>query len=196
MTALTHPVLVLVRGLPGSGKSYIANKLQEQLQAKYGTDSTVMLDPDAINYESSEYTALVAELTAQGVDPKFYPYRSLRGRAHAGITSNKVIIWNQPFTNFDGFNKTVINLSAHAEEHHTTLPILVVEVMTNPAVAKQRVVQRKKAGGHGPSDATFERFEREYQSFADKGFTTITVDGEDQVTKSVDAIMQAVAPLE
>jgi len=187
---LQHPTLVFVRGLPGSGKSYFANELQKAINNSLGQDTVVMLDPDATDYDSKDYVDLVASLSAKGVDSKFHPYRFLRARAHGGITSNKVIIWNQPFTNFDGFNKTVINLQAYAKEHKIELPIMVVEVETDHETAKARVLQRKQAGGHGPSDNTFERFKDEYASFVEKGFSTITVNGQDDVAKSVALVME------
>lgn len=191
LQAIPRPVLVFVRGLPGSGKSYFA----KALQAKIGADEVVMLDPDAIDYDSQEYLDLTKSLTEDGVDKKFHPYRLLRGRAHAGITNGKVIIWNQPFTNLDGFNKTVINLQNYAEEHDVKLPMLVVEVMVDTKVAKSRVDERKQSGGHGPSDNTFDRFNREYASFASEGFKTVTIQGQDDVDTSVETVLQALKSL-
>lgn len=192
---MNHPVLILIRGLPGSGKSYLAKALQKSLSKSIGKGSVVMLDPDATDYKGKEYQALTKALTEQGVDTKFHPYRFLRGQAHAGISSHKIIIWNQPFTSFDGFNKTVINLQNYATEHNVRLPMLVVEVELDHHTAKTRVESRKQEGGHGPSDDTFTRFVNEYVSFADKGYNIVTVHGQKDVAESITAITKALDSL-
>lgn len=186
-----HPIIILVRGLPGSGKTHIAFALREAL----GEHDVVMLDPDATDYESKEYAEHVAAQTAEGVDPKLHAYRFLRGQAYQGIAEHKIIMWNQPFTNLEIFNKMVANFKIQAEEHNVQLPILVVEVEINPEVAKQRVEARKAAGGHGPSDNTFTRFVNDYETFAPHGYTTVSVNGEDDVNSSVQAIIVALQQL-
>ncbi len=191
MKTAGHPILVLVRGIPGSGKSYLANTLLESI----GADRAVALDPDATDYTSKAYTDLSKSLTAEGVDEKFHPYRFIRGKAHKAISDHKILIWNQPFTNLDGFNKTIINLQAYAAEHNTQLPLLVVEVEIDHALAKERVAKRKREGGHGPSEGTFARFTNDYVSFADQGHTTVVVNGEDEVAASVTAVMKALETL-
>jgi thymidylate kinase len=196
MKPMNHPILILIRGLPGSGKSYVAQALQKTLSDSVGADSIVMLDPDATDYTSKAYRELSDELTKQEVDAKFHPYRFLRAQAHNGITSSKIIIWNQPFTSFDGFNKTVINLQNYATEHNMELPMLVVEVEVDSETAKTRVVDRKQQGGHGPSDDTFTRFVNEYVSFSDKGYNTVTVYGSNDVAESVATIEQALDHLQ
>jgi predicted kinase len=186
-----HPTLVLIRGVPGSGKSYLATALGESL----GKDKVLILDPDKIDLTSKEYLALSETLTNDGVDQKFHPYRWSRSKAYDAIIARKIIIWNQPFTNLDGFNKTVVNLQTYASEHGTQLPLLVVEVEVSPTIAKERVTTRKNSGGHGPSDNTFTRFTDEYRSFSDEGFNTVVVNGEDDVAASVAFVRKALEEL-
>jgi len=116
-----RPVLIMVRGLPGSGKSYLAQLLQKRL----GGD-VVMLDPDGTDYTSGAYASFSAKLTSEGVDEKLHPYRYLRAQAYEGITDHKVIIWNQAFTNNDLLDRTIKNLQAYAAEHNEKLPAMVV----------------------------------------------------------------------
>jgi tRNA uridine 5-carbamoylmethylation protein Kti12 len=187
-----HPILVLIRGVPGSGKSYLTVALREAL----GADNMVVLDPDATDYTSKAYTDLSTSLTAEGVDAKFHPYRFLRAKAYDGITSNKIIVWNQPFTNLDGFNKTVINLQNYAKERNIQLPLLVVEVNVSTDVAKARVVTRRQEGGHGPSAELFERYINDYVSVSDQGYNTVAVNGEDDVAVSVAAVVKALQTLQ
>ena len=191
ITNLKHPLLLFVRGLPGSGKSY----LTEQLAKAFDPAKLVVLDPDATDYDSPAYADHVKDQTEQGVDPKLHAYRYLRAQAYTGIAEYKVIIWNQPFTNLEIFNKMVANLKREADENHTELPILVVEVEVDPATAKSRVAARKQTGGHGPSDNTFSQRQADYFSFADRGYQTITVHGEDDVQTSVATILEAIRPL-
>lgn len=186
-----HPVLILVRGLPGSGKTY----LTKELQTTIGEESVVMLDPDATDYLSQEYVAHTKALMAEGVDPELHAYRFLRSQAYAGIAARKIIIWNQPFTSLEIFNKMVGRLLDKASEHDTSLLILVVEVEIDPAMAKQRVDERKNTGGHGPSDTTFERFINNYESFASHGYTTVTVPGDGGVSASVSSVLEALQKL-
>lgn len=195
MQTLTHPVLVFIRGLPGSGKTYIAKDLRKKLEKQFGDSSTVMLDPDATDYTSQAYAHHVAEQTREGVDPILHPYRFLRAQAYEAITSDKILLWNQPFTSLDSFQKVTTRLHEYATEHSKDLPMLVVEVEVNPEVAKQRVEKRKATGGHGPSDKTFTRFTNEYASFKEHGFNTLTVNGEDNVDTSSEKISEAIQKL-
>lgn len=178
---MKKPYLILVRGIPGSGKSHVSQKLAE----KIGLDDCVLLDPDATDYESSAYLEMTEGLRAEGVDEKFYPYRFLRMRAHQGIEDAKVIIWNQAFTNLDGFQKTIRNLTAHASDNNVDLPILVVEVEINPDEAKARISRRAEAGGHDVDDDSFQRFTNDYRSFEGEGFSLVKISGdkEDSTTE-------------
>src|SRR5690349_20447308 len=102
---ISHPILVLVRGIPGSGKSFLVSEVEKRI----GSEHVTILDPDQIDLTSQAYADFSKALTDDGVDAKFHPYRWSRAKAYAGIESNKVVIWNQAFTNLDGFNKTIIN---------------------------------------------------------------------------------------
>ena len=187
-----HPTLLLIRGLPGSGKSYLAKALRDTL----GADNVVLLDPDSTDYESQAYKDMSAALTAEGVEEKFHPYRFVRAQAYQGITDHKIVIWNQAFTNLDGFNKTVVNLQTYAADHGTTLPLLVVEVEVDHDTAKARVAERAAQGGHDVTEENFARFIGDYRSFADEGFTTVSVRGDDDVQTSAQAVLTALQNLE
>ncbi len=186
-----QPVIILVRGLPGSGKSYIATELQKSI----GVDKVVALDPDAVDTESVDYRAHTEELTKAGVDKALHLYRFLRAKAYQGIADRKVIIWNQPFTNLEIFNKMVYNFHAQAAANGTAVSILVAEVGIDPAVAKERIELRKRSGGHGPSETTFARFVNDYQSFANTKYEVVRVSGTDDVRQSVATIVAALERL-
>lgn len=187
MIHLDNPFLIIIRGLPGSGKTYLAHELQKEFDGS----QTVMLDPDATDYTSKEYADHVKKQTEEGVDPKLHAYRFLRAQAHQGILSNKIIIWNQPFTNLEMFDKVIGGLRTYASDHQKSLSVLVVEMNVGHKVAKARIEERKRAGGHGPSDNTFTRFVDDYKSVAERGYQTVAVNGQDDVSASVMAITNA-----
>jgi predicted kinase len=181
------PALLIIRGLPGSGKTYLAAALRDAL----GGDKVVLLDPDAIDYTSKTYTEHTHALTTQGVEKIFHPYRFLRSKAHKAIVAGKIIIWNQPFTLPDGLERTLKNLCDYAVERDINLPVLLVEIEIDLLVAKARIESRKRHGGHGPSDDRFARFVDEYTTFAGKGYQTITVSGGGEVSVSASLVMKA-----
>jgi predicted ABC-type ATPase len=185
---MNYPTLILIRGLPGSGKSFLAGSLVKLI----GGDKVEVLDPDATDYESQAYKDLSQSLTSEGVDKKFHPYRFLRARAHQAITDEKIIIWTQAFTNLDGFTKTIDNLTAYANEYNKKLPIVIVEVNIDSEIAKTRVKNRAKSGGHDVTSEAFERFINDYSSFANLGYKTVIVNGTDDVTKSADLVIKSI----
>jgi predicted ABC-type ATPase len=178
---------MLIRGLPGSGKSYLA----VALQAALGETNVLILDPDKIDLTSQDYLAFSETKTKEGVDEKFHPYRWSREQAYRAIEANKIIMWNQAFTNLDGLNKTVVNLQAYAEDQGTKLPLLIVEVEVAHDTAKARVAERAANGGHDVTEENFTRFINEYRSFSDEGFTIVSVNGEDDIKKSVKKVLDA-----
>lgn len=189
--APNHPTLILIRGLPGSGKTYLATALQESL----GHDKVVVLDPDASDYSSQEYRHHSQALTAEGVDKKFHPYRFIRAKAYQAIRDHTSILWTQAFTSLEGLNKTVINLQTYAAEHDTTLPVLIVEVDVREKTARERAKKREQQTGRDVSEEAFTRFLNDYVSFAHQGYPTVTVQGEGDVATSIAAVHTALAEL-
>lgn len=186
-----HPILILMRGLPGSGKSYLAQRLVDSLDK----EKVIMLDPDATDYNSDEYKQHTKQLSEEGVDPKLHAYRFLRAKAYDGIANKKIIIWNQPFTNLEIFKKMIKRMEDHASSHSVNLSIVIVEVKVDPTLAKERVAERKRQGGHGPSDDTFTRFLNDYSSFAHLGFETVQVRGDNDVETSVSSVLETLRSL-
>lgn len=192
MSQQTNPVIIFVRGLPGSGKSHLTSKLVDDLDSQ----NTIVLDPDTINFRSEEYLQFTHTLSADGVDKQLHPYRFLRDKAYKGIENSQLIIWNQPFTNLEIFRKMVARMKDHAEDNDKTLGMLLVEVNIDRPTAKQRINERKKAGGHGPSEDTFNRFHDDYESFSGEGIKTVSVDGSDEINKSVKTVVQAIQDIQ
>jgi predicted kinase len=181
----------MIRGLPGSGKSYLAAALEEKL----GKDQVVMLDPDALDTSDKAYLAFSDELTKEGLDKAIHPFRWSRKLACEGAVDGKIVMWNQPFTVQGIFDRLVAFIQAYADEHGVQLPVLLVEVEIDHDTAKKRIADRKQAGGHGPSEQTFARRVDEYTSYA-KDYRTVVVDGQADIATSVSAVMKALEDLE
>lgn len=175
----------MIRGLPGSGKSYLAAELEKAI----GKDRVLILDPDTVDLKNKDFLAFSRQLTKEGLDKKIHWYRWTRKNACDAAVEGKVVIWNQPFTDRGIFERLVAFIQAHAREYGVDLPVLLVEVEIGHDTAKQRIADRKQAGGHGPSEQTFARRASEYQSYAD-GFRTVAVHGEDDIAASVAAVMK------
>lgn len=165
--------VLFIRGLPGSGKTTIANILKENLPK-----GTLVLDPDEVDQQSQAYINHVNQMKNQKVDPKLFVYRYLRQQAYQGITDKCIIIWNQPFTNLDIFNKMTTRLKDHAKAVNVSLKILVIEVEIDEKLAYQRVTKRINDGGHGPSKNRFNQHMTDYKSFVNVGYDVVTVNGD------------------
>ena len=190
-TSLHGPILIFIRGIPGSGKTYLATALVDSI----GKENITVLDPDSIDLTSREYLEFSKSLTADGVDEKFHPYRWSRSLAYDAIVAKRIIIWNQAFSNFDGLQKTVVNLQAYAKEHSSDLPVLIVEVEVPEDVARTRTLEREKEIGREVSEENFNNFVSRYVSFAGEGYECITVKGDDDVATSTTKVIQKLQEL-
>lgn len=181
----THPILIIVRGIPGSGKSHLTSRMADTI----GHDNVVVLDPDTIDKTSNEYIQFSAQLTNEGVDEKFHPFRFLRQRGFDAIINNQIIIWNQAFIDLKGFQITIDRLVDFAKERDIDLPLLVVEVEIEASVARARITDRHNNGGHDVPSDKFEEFVNSYESFSKHGFATVTVDGAGNIDESVQKLL-------
>ena len=83
----TNPILIIVRGIPGSGKSYVAAALCHAL----GEDRVVLLDPDTTDYTSEVYQRHIAAQLAEGVDPTLHAYRYLRAQEVIKVNEQRIV---------------------------------------------------------------------------------------------------------
>jgi predicted kinase len=184
-----NATLIIIRGVPGSGKSYIATALAESI----GIDAVVTLDPDKIDVNSDGFQRFSKQLASEGVDGKFHPFRFLRQTGYDGIAAGKTVIWNQAFNDFNGFEITVTRMKEFAEAHDIQLRLLVVEVEIDKETAQSRIQQRASTGGHDVPDEKLESFFAGYGSFAGRGYDTVTVSGADKITDIVAVIQGRIA---
>lgn len=183
--ASKNPVLIIIRGVPGGGKSYLANALVDKL----GADNVVLLDPDKVDQSSDEYKQYSQALSKEGIEEKFHLYRFSRQQAYDAMPLKKIVIWNQGFMDFKGLSLTIKRIEDVAIEHNLTLKTLVVDVEIDPETAKSRIAARVQQGGHNVPDDALARFVDQYKSFAGNGYPTVTVSGTDELEQSVQKVL-------
>ncbi len=188
---LASPTLVIIRGIPGGGKSYITKFLVDTL----GLQHTLTLDPDQIDQKSSNYIDFSKKLDSEGVDKKFHLYRFSRQQAYDATVQKKITIWNQAFMDFDGLALTIRRIEDVAKEHQLTLKTLIVEVEIDPEIAKTRIADRKAHGGHDVPNEALAQFIERYESFEGRDYPVIRVNGADDKEKSVTAIVSSLRNL-
>ncbi len=189
MINLQSPALILVRGLPGSGKSYLSIALAHALKPHHA----IVLDPDAIDYDSKLYQALHASLTEEGLAEAIHPFRFLRGQAQEALVSGSSVIWNQAFTHKTIFNNLINFLVDHAKENGTIAHVYVIEVSIDHDTARARVADRATQGGHDVPEERFEQFFRDYESFEDLGYHTVSINGACSLDDNIERILNAIA---
>ncbi|MFZ1250727.1 MAG: ATP-binding protein [Candidatus Microsaccharimonas sp.] len=190
-SSLKNPILIIIRGVPGGGKSYLAKTLVDVL----GKENTIVLDPDQVDQTSTEYTRYSQSLSEEGIDEKFHLYRFSRQQAYDAVPHKKIIIWNQGFIDFDGLSLTIKRIEDVASEHGLTLKTLVVDVEIDPEIAKSRIATRVQQGGHNVPDDALDRFVNQYRSFAGNGYPTVSVTGTDAVELSAEKVLASLTPL-
>ena len=176
------PLLVIVRGLPGSGKSYLSEAVSKKLDGL----AVTLLDPDVIKTKSKEFLEFSQSLSEEGLAEAIHPFRWLRKNACDAITANKIVIWNQPFTIRGIFDRLLVFIMDNSE-HDRELDILVVEISIDNTVALERIEKRKNEGGHGPSNDTFEKRVSEYESFSDS-YDTLKLNGSDDIDENASLV--------
>lgn len=167
----THGALVLIRGLPGSGKSTLVKRLVKLLERE--GNSIVSLDPDCVHRDSAELKEYSSHLTALGVPAEIHIYRYLCTQVRRGVESGALTIWDQPFSNREVF-ESLLRVVAAFDWYPN---ILLVELEIDPPAAYSRVLHRASAGNRKMPPRTFERYVKSYRSFRDLGLPTVTVDG-------------------
>jgi len=158
-----EPRLIVIRGLPGSGKSTVASELQARMSNK-----TVLVDPDALDKDSEEYKQFSENLVKSqpSVSEKVHPFRYLLHSAETALKNGNTVIWNQPFTDLDNLEYTIAHLEKQhqGEEQNKPLPVLVVNMEVDPEIAWDRVDKRQSSGGHGMTREKFDSYQTKLQT--------------------------------
>lgn len=183
-----QPLILFVRGIPGSGKSFFT----EALKNKLIKGKVTVIDPDSVDIEDPNFKVFSAQLLEDGLDKKIHPFRWLRKRAIDAADENSIIIWNQPFTDKGIFDRLVIYLKEQVSQQKALdLKVFVIEINTSPETAWNRVVARKNEGRHGPEKKVFEQRLAEYSSFSDS-YAVISLNGEKPVEELISIVIEKI----
>ena len=187
------PLLILVRGLPGAGKSDLVDVLL-QPSALVGA---LRLDPDRVDLADPKLVEFVSGLPIK-LSPKRQIYRFLLWQADEALRRGQHVIWEQPWRMRWGLYITIENLTHFqtGEEDITKAPFqtVLVEVLIDPAKARQRVAERFAEGRHDLSPTNFEKFVGTMESCDDLGLPSVKIDGND-VAKEVHAVENLITQL-
>jgi len=169
--AFLKPHLLIIRGVPGSGKTSLAKEIQKRL----GLESSVVIDPDEIDKQSPNYRSFIEDLKSNSpdIDESIYPYRFLLSRAKKAIELGTTVVWDQPFTVLDGLKYTTGTLTAHAKDLGISLSVIIVELQIPKEEAIKRINKRESEGGHGLTVDQINFFFEKYSTAEGFGFTTL-----------------------
>ncbi len=155
------PKLILIRGLPGAGKSHLAELLIGQMEF----EEAVFCDPDKVITEGEDFLRFLEENNEEGMSIKTMIYRFLLKRAAEGLKNRRDVIWDQPWRSIWGIEYTLDFLNKYLILENTNSPyeVCVVELNVSVEEAFARVKRRIENGGHGPDEEVFNRFVAEYE---------------------------------
>lgn len=189
----SEPKLIVIRGLPGSGKSTVASELQSRMASE-----TVLVDPDALDKESEEYKLFSHNLSVShpNVSEKVHPFRYLLHSAETALKNGRTVVWNQPFTNLENLEYTIAHLDKQYQEIEKNKPlaVLVVNMEVDPEIAWERVDKRQNSGGHGMTREKFDTYTSKLQSLNGKfQHQTLHVRAEQPVENTVEQVLNYIS---
>lgn len=172
------PLLIIVRGIPGAGKSFVSRGLAEKFRA----GDTVVIDPDAIDRNGHEYQSFTATLETQepDLDRTVFPYRYILETAARVLSEHKTVIWNQPFTDLEGLSYTIRKLFRLTEGVQPCFKSLIVDIEIPEDVAWERILKRQSMGGHSLTRERFLQFVRQFGRANLDGVPEIALSGVDK----------------
>ena len=139
---------LLIRGIPGAGKSTLAKSLQM---------SCKVVDPDLVDINSREYKSFVPRQT-RNPSERVKMYAFVYGVAETHLRTPSNVVWTQPWSRYSEINLTLRNFAfyftelaeraweASPEEITELLPFkfLVAEINTPEHLALERLRKRKE----------------------------------------------------
>jgi predicted kinase len=147
-------MLILVAGLPGSGKSFFAEKLAGRIGADYLNSDQIRLDLHA----TGKYTT----------DDKLAVYKMMVAEASAAIETGKDVVADATF-----FHHALRELFVRLAEAKK-VPVFVIEVIAEEALIRKRLTQPRKR-----SEADFNVYEGVRDAFEEITMPHLTLTSTD-----------------
>jgi len=151
MSQRRKPLLLFVRGLPGSGKTTVTDTLAETpllCDAEY-------LDPDRVNKKQEAYLRHVSKQPAD-LSNKTVLYRFLLTKAIAALQTGRHVVWEQPWSWAEGIEITLAKIRNALGTIITVDPI-IIELTVEFEKATERVSERYRQGEHTLNPAQFKK---------------------------------------
>lgn len=173
---MKRPVLLIVRGIPGSGKSTLTDQLLKLPSLK----DSLRLDPDLVDQNGDEFVKFCQSLPLELPIQKQI-YRFLLRKAEAALKEQRSVIWEQPWRTLKGLRITLGNLAffltGNADISAAPFQTVIVEINISPQKARKRVASRFQRGEHRLRPETFDQNEWTLEPCDYLGLTVIPVDG-------------------
>lgn len=177
-------MLIVVRGIPGSGKSYLVENLVDTLKDEEA-DRIIRIDPDEYRYKDTSIHKVSAFTRDLASEEELLP--GLQKMALEGISEGKIVIWEQLLTSLK--KPEQVNFIRQAIYPSR---LLFIEVVTDKSAAWERIMVRNDLGQQiGPTNEQFDDYTARYVSFQDKkvDFEYLVVNGEKPAEENVKLIL-------
>lgn len=166
-----YPVLIMMSGLPGSGKSYLSQQLAEQLPA-------VVIESDRVRkalFPQPDYSAQESAIV----------HRTCQEVIQRLLKKGVRVVFDA--TNLVEFQRELLySLAEHSGAH-----LLIVRTVAPEQVIKERLEERK-AKGEGASDADWRVYRRMSKSEQKIRRTHLCIDTSHDIDKAVQKVVRAV----
>lgn len=164
-------MLIIVRGLPGSGKSTLTKALSNN-----GIPSpTLVLDPDKVNKHSAEFCDHIKKQPTN-LPEKTLIYRMLLYQTIEALKEDVTVLWEQAWSWREGIEITIEKISRALCEQEQPI-ILIFELVLCINTAQKRVEERFRQGKHPLSGIQFRKlFLNGIEPCEDLGLKTLRLD--------------------
>lgn len=123
--------LVIIRGIPGAGKSRLATQLKEVLG-----ENSIKIDPDEYRYMGRTLNNSVQ------AGSKLELFDFLKDQALRSIKSGKIVVWDQAWTSL----KNAREISTQINKMISPAKLFLIEIEIAPSLAWDRIQAREKLG--------------------------------------------------
>lgn len=179
--------LIFIRGLPGAGKSTIAKLLAKEIGAK-------VVNPSLTNLEDADFNRFCSIRKIGHLEWKNRKYRYNFHQCLNYLKDGKSVIWEQPWLVVEGLVLTIDNIEFLLGVGRPNF--VVINVLINPKLARQRVFDRYRKTSLGISEKIFdEEFEgKQLLSVRDRRIIlNLDINGEDSEEVNISKIKSTVS---
>jgi thymidylate kinase len=166
--------LIMIRGIPGSGKSTLSRRMLEMLGSR-----ATEINPDEARYKNGHFD--------NNSENEAGIFAYLDSLAKDRLRDGGVVVWQQVWTTL----KTGRNLQDHIRDKFNPGSLILIEIDIPKEVAWERIVNRESQGGS--QRITRDEFDRYVNQYISLGAVIaeserILINGQDLLEKNVDIV--------